>query len=414
VSQPNNRVRLACLTFPNLALVLALRVHPELSGEPVLVGGQGPAGRQVVVAASPSAWAQGVRPGQDWRRAEVLCPLAVKLTADPAAVAELRRNARLALASCSPLVEWGDDASAYVDLAGSDPLRSEEGSRAGHCGRSLQEALGVTPSVGVGPSRFSAWAAAQLAAPGRVHLVPAGKAAEFLATWPVTALPIPPAVAERLIQFGLRTCGDCASITMVDLQRQFGPDGILLHRLCRGLDSARIDPWREPPPCGVRRVLAGGVEDSESLRFGAAELARGLAQELSRQGRAAGRIRLVLRGEGEPKQPAQTDRQVWWGEVAPPTPMATADELMRPLLSLFGRARPLTPVTVVELEAFDLVAPPVSQVGLWQGRAVDREVVQRAVDRLHDRFGRGLVWRVEVRPGHPGDVPEERFVWSSR
>ncbi|HVC39105.1 MAG TPA: hypothetical protein VNH20_03900 [Candidatus Dormibacteraeota bacterium] len=409
----SSRSRLACFTFPHLALVLAWRLHPELTGEPVLVGGEGRGGRQVVVAASPAAWARGVRPAQDWARAELLCPLAVRLMVDREAVAELRREARLALASCSPLVEWGDDASAYVDLAGSDPLRPEESSRAAHCGRTLQEALGVTPSVGVGPSRFSAWAAAQLAAPGRVRSVPEGKAAEFLAPWPVTGLPIPPAVAERLLQFGLRTCGDCASITMVDLQRQFGPDGILLHRLCRGLDSARIDPWQEQPPCGVRRVLAGGVEDSESLRFGAAELARGLAQELSRLRRAAGRIRLVLRGEEESRSPSRTGRQVWWGEVAPPTPMALADDLMGPLLSLFSRAHPLTPVTVVELDAFDLVAPPVSQIGLWQGRAADREVVQRAVNRLHDRFGGGLVWRIEVRPGHPGDVPEERLVWSS-
>lgn len=379
----------------------------------MLVGGPAPDGRQVVVAASPSAWVLGVRPGQDWSRAQVLCPLAARLSADPAAVRELRRDARLALARCSPLVEWGDDASAYVDLAGIDALRTEEGARAADCGRALHQALGVTPSVGVGPTRFSAWVAAQMAAPGRVRLVPKGKAAEFLATWSVTALPIPPAVAERLIQFGLRTCGDCAAITMVDLQRQFGPDGILLYRLCRGLDSARIDPWQEPPPCGVRRVLAGGVDDSESLRFGAAELARGLARELSQRGRAAGRLRLLLRGENQSRSAAQPDPEVWWGEVAPPTPMATADELMGPLLSLFGRARPLTPVTVVELEAFDLVAPPASQIGLWQGQAADREVVQRVVDRLHDRFGPGLVWRVQVRPGHPGDVPEERLIWSS-
>ncbi|HEY6538146.1 MAG TPA: DNA polymerase Y family protein [Candidatus Dormibacteraeota bacterium] len=404
--------RLACLTFPHLSLVLIGRAHPELREEPVLVGGEGPGGRRLVVAASPAAWNRGVRPGQDWRRAVVLCPLAAQLDVDLAAVAELRRQARLALTGCSPLVEWGDDASAYVDLRGSDPLRAEEGSRAVQCGRALQEALGVTPSVGVGPSRFSAWAAAQLAAPGRVRSVPVGKAVEFLANWPVTALPIPPEIAERLRQFGLRTCGDCAAITLVDLQRQFGPEGILLHRLCRGQDSAGIDPWREPPPCGVRRVLAGGVEDSESLRFGAAELARGLAQELVQQGRAAGRIRLVLLGEDG--LPALAERQVWWGEVAPPAPMATAEELLGPLLSLFGRARPSAPVTVVELAAFDLVAAPVRELGLWQGLAADREMVQRAVDRLHDRFGRGLVWQVEVRPGHRGDVPEERLVWSSR
>jgi nucleotidyltransferase/DNA polymerase involved in DNA repair len=261
----------------------------------------------------------------------------------------------------------------------------------------------------VGQSRFVSGVAAQVADPGRVRVVPQGRAAEFLASWPVTGLPIPGETVERLLRFGLRTCDDCAAITMVDLQRQFGPEGILLYRLCQGLDSAGVDPGREPPPCGVRRALAGGVEDSESLRFGAADLARGLAEELARQGRAAGRIRLTLRGAGG----SRLGESAWWSELAPPSPMATAEELMGPLLSLFGRLQPLIPVTVVELEALDLVAPPASQIGMWQGRAADREVVQRAVNRLHDRFGKGLVWRVEVRPGHPGDVPEERLSWSS-
>ena len=401
--------RLACLAFPHLALVLAWRAHPELRGEPVLLGGRGPGGGQVVMAASPPALALGVRAGQDWRRAELLCPLAARLPVDLGTLAELRRSARLALAGCSPLVEWTDDTTAYVDLSGSDPLGRQEGARAAQCGRALQEVLGVTLSVGVGQSRFVSWVAARVADPGRVRVVPQGRAAESLASWPVTELPIMGETAERLLRFGLRTCGDCAAITMADLQRQFGPEGILLHRLCRGLDLAEIDPGREPPPCGVRRSLAGGVEDSESLRFGAAELARGLAEELARQGRAAGRIRLTLRGEGG----GRLGERAWWSEVAPSQPMATAEELMGPLLSLFGRLRPPIPITVVELEALDLVAPPASQIGMWQGRVADREVIQRAVNRLHDRFGKGLVWRVEVRPGHPGDVPEERLSWSS-
>ncbi len=406
---PDASGRLACLSFPHLALVLAWRAHPELKPEPVLVSGADGSGRVVVVAASWAATNKGVRPGQDLNRATTLCPLAARVTHAPRDLAELRQQARLALAGLSPLMEWADDSQAYVDLSGNDPRLAQPGQRAAACGRALQATLGLSPQVGVGPSRFSAWVAAQRAAPGRVHQVPLGRVVEFLASWPVTRLPIPEEIQERLLQFGLTTCGDCAVLTPAELQRQFGPDGIRLHRLCRGLDGAAIDPWREEPACGVRRTLAGGVEDSEALRFGARELARGLAQELRRQGRAAGRIRLVLRAEDGSE--THRDRQLWWGEVAPSLPMASVEELLGPLLGLFRRARPPLPVGVVELDALDLLPEPGRQFGLWQGRTADPESVQREVDRLHDRFGKGLVWRIEVRPGHPGDLPEERLAW---
>ncbi len=406
---PGDPRRLACLSFPHLALLLAWRAHPELCGEALLVGGPALGGRRSVLAVSDPARALGVREGQDWRRAELLCPRAVRLQADLEALAELRRQARLALSGCSPMVEWAADSSAYVDLSGEERGRSEA-VRAAGCGRALREGVGLTPGVGVGQSRFTAWAAARSAAPGRVRIVPPGRAAEFLARLPVAQLPISEATVERLLQFGLSSCGDCASISPAELQRQFGPEGLLLHRLCRGQDPARLEVWHQPPPCGVRRVLAGGVEDAESLRFGASELAQGLAQELALRGRAAGRIRLTLRGEED----GGGDPRAWWSEVAPPLPLASAGDLLGPLLGLFGRIHPSSPVQAVELEALELVAPPRHQEGLWPGPGAGRETVQRAVDRLHDRFGKGLVWRVGIRPGHPGDVPEERLAWSSR
>ncbi len=380
----------------------------------MLVGADRPPEGRVVLAASAAARAAGVRPGQEWRRAEILCPLAARLEVDPAALAGLRHLTRQALAECSPLVEWVEDTEAYVDLAGSDPLGRPPGVLAAACGRVLRAQLDVTPQVGLGPSRFSAWVAAQRAEPGRVRAVPRGRAAEFLADWPVGRLPIAAELGERLIQFGLRTCGDCAAIAPADLQRQFGHEGLRLHRLCLGRDPGQVDPWHQPPVCGVRRVLAGGVADLESLRFGAEELAQGLARELARQGRAAGRLRLVLLGEPERQPSGALERPAWWGELAPAAPMASAGELLGPLLSLLGSARLRAAVTEVGLEGLGLVDPPATQVGLWQGRVTDRAAIDRAVDRLHARFGSGLVWRVEVRPGHPGDVPAERLRWTSR
>jgi nucleotidyltransferase/DNA polymerase involved in DNA repair len=404
--------RLACIVFPHLALILALRSHPELAKEAVLVGASDKHQRPVVLAASREAVLMGAIPGQDWRQSELSCPEAVRLVADPTEVARLRQEVRSALYDCSPLVEWTDDTTVYLDLGGRDPRWPTESSRTSRLGRAVQQVLLVPPSIGVGQSRFVAFAAAQVAGPGRARLVPSGGAAEFLADWPVGDLPLPPKTRERLFSFGLGSCGDCISVPLPELQRQLGPDGLLLHRLCLGLDPASISPWREPPPCGIRRVLAGAVEDTESLRFGASELASRLAARLAQVGRAAGRLRLLLLDEDAAVGTVVAGQSgVFWDEISPPSVVTTAEELLPPILSLLSRAR--CRVLVIELQALDLVAPPAAQALLWPGGNARREEITQSVARLHDRFGAELVWRVSVKAGHPGDVPEERLVWSS-
>ncbi|HUY60763.1 MAG TPA: hypothetical protein VMW49_02700, partial [Candidatus Dormibacteraeota bacterium] len=314
----------------------------------------------------------------------------------------------------SPLVEWTDDTTAFVDLSGHHPRHATEGAWAAAGGRALAAALGEPPAVGVASTRFTAEIAARAAGPGRIRRVPPGGEAVFLDPWPVDVLPLPGSVIERLRCFGLLTCGACAGVPAADLQRQFGPDGLRLHQLITGRDPAHLRPWREPPGCGVRRVLAGAVADWETLRFGAADLAAQLAAALRARDRAAGRLRLVLRAGDAPDGPVTAGTVppgVWWAERVPPWPVAAPDELLPLILGLLGALRPTEPVAVIELTAGDLQPLRARQVDLWHQHDADREAIAQAVARLHDRFGAGLVWRVTLRPDAPEDLPERRLAW---
>lgn len=373
----------------------------------MVIGPRTVSGREVVVAASAPARARGVRPGQGWRQAEIVCPEAVRLPEDGAAIGELRREARLVLYGISPLVEWVDDSLAYLDISRGSLALPTEAALGAEIGRSMGRILASAPSLGIGQSRFVAWAAAQMAGPGRLRLVATGQAAQFLSRWPVENLPLAPSVVERLREFGLGSCGDCAAVPLGDLQRQFGPDGLRLHRLCLGQDETMIDPWLEPPVCGIRRVLAGVVEDIETLRFGAPELAAGLASELALQRRAASRLRLLVGGEERGGPGAGMDS---WEEVRLGVPACSPEELLPPVLGLLARVR--QPVRVLELQALDLGDPPARQRQLWPSAIDHRPDIERAAARLQERFGERLVWRVAVRPGHPGDIPEEQLSWS--
>ncbi len=408
------RPRIACLRFPHLALVRAWQRHPELRDEAVVVFTPGPAGPQVVVAASAAARAAGVTVGQLLRQAETCCPGAARLAQDLEGTAALRRAALTALTDCSPLVEWTDDATAYLDGSGRWLRHPDEAGWAAACGRALAAALGVGPAVGVGESRFTAGAAAHAAGPGRVRRVARGAAATFLAAVPVAELPVTQEAQARLVAFGLRTCGDCAAVPAADLQRQLGPEGLLVHRLALGRDPVHLRPFREPPVFGARLVLAGAVTDREALRFTAPRLAEAVAERLGTVGRSAGRLRLVLRAEDDPDAPVAAGGPPsggWCGERTPPQPVATAAELLPVVLGLIGAAAPGRPVLVLELVALDLGPPVARQVDLWHRHDVDREAIAQAVVRLHDRFGPGLVFRVRLRDGAPDDLPERQLAW---
>lgn len=404
---------LGCLRFPHLSLLLAWRDHPELLPEAVVVSGLGPSGRRVVKAASEAALAAGVHLAQDARQAEMACPGAVQLQDEHLHLEVMREQLLAVLYDFSPLVEICGDSQVYLDLGGRDPRWATEAARASQLGRAVQQVLGVAPAVGVGQSRFVALVAALRAGAGRIRLVPRGSATAFLSAWPVSELPLPPRTVAQLLGFGLLTCGDCLAIPLSDLQRQLGPEAITLYRLCLGQDGATVNPRRKPPPCAVRKVLAGVVENTEALRFGAPELAAMLAEELARLGLACGRLRILLldedaaEGELGLRQPG-----VFLDEITIPTPAVTTEDLLHPILSLLARAR--CRVLTIELQALSLTPPPQVQAQLWAVGETTRAEIGRAVARLHERFGQSLVWRVGLRPGHPGDVPEERLIWHSR
>ena len=99
---PDPPRRLLCARHPHLGLVAALRRHPELRGEAVIIGGA-PELRLPVLAASAAAVAAGVCPGQPLRRAQQLCPQAVFIGVDGGDVERVRADVITALGQLSHL-----------------------------------------------------------------------------------------------------------------------------------------------------------------------------------------------------------------------------------------------------------------------------------------------------------------------
>ena len=247
--------RVLCARFPHLGLLATWRRHPELRAEPVVIGGA-PELRLPVVAASAAAEAAGVRAGQPLREAQQRCPAAVFVALDEAEVDQLRQAAITALCGVAPAVEVGDD-EAFADLSGSHARHPSETAWAVATARVLTAALGDAPAVGVAGSRFVARTAARIGTPGHVRRVKEGEEAAFLAPLPLHLLPGDRAVLARLAALGLDCAGAVAGLALADMQRQFGPAGLAVHRLgrtrpprLRAVHSAR----RSGGPYAARRA----------------------------------------------------------------------------------------------------------------------------------------------------------------
>jgi hypothetical protein len=393
--------RLLCARHPHLGLVAALRRHPELRGEAVIVGGA-PELRLPVLAASAAAVACGVAAGQPLRQAQQLCPQAAFVSVDGGDVERLRAGVATALGTLSPAVETGDEES-YCDLSGSHVAYPDEGRWAAAVARTLMETCdGELPAVGVASTRFVAHIAALASEPRHVRRVPTGAEAAFLAPLPLGLLPLDPAIGARLAALGLDCLGAVANLSPVELQRQFGAEGLALHRHCRGEDEGDLSLDPSPRRAVERVVLDGAVSDLEVLRFAAHRCATDLGEDLRTRGLVAVAVALVLELEEAPGLRATTP---------PPLPAGNAPELWAAVLGLLGEVRPQAPVTAIRLEV-ELRGAAGRQTDLWRGGDAEREQVLAAAARLQRRYGETALRRPRLADD-PGDIPERRFHWDA-
>jgi DNA polymerase IV len=355
--------RFLCACFPHLALVAAWRRHPELRSEPVVVGGA-PELRLPVLAASSSARAAGVQPGQPLREAQQRCPSAAFVAIDETAMARLREELLARLYRLAPAVEVGDEA-AWCDLSGRYAAHPDATAWAVAIARSINQLLdddGI--AVGVAASRLVAEIAARQAGPRRIRRVAAGEEAAFLAPLPLSVLPMDPAVAARLAALGLDCVGAVANLSAADLQRQFGPAGMDLWRRARGGEV--MGEWRSglgiqhhpPARLGERVVLEGGIGDLEALRFAVHRAAQEMGDRLRDRGCRAAAVTLAC--ELEEVEPVGL-------RITPQRPPGSGAELWPVALELLTGLRLPAPVTAVRLEVEGLEPGAGRQVDLLAG-----------------------------------------------
>jgi DNA polymerase-4 len=276
-----------------IAAVEVLR-HPELRGQPVVVGGDGdPTKRGVVSTASYEARAYGVHSGLPLRTAARRCPGAVFLPVDREAYEAVSAEVMATLRASGAVVEVLGWDEAFLGIDSDDPEGFARGIQ-----QQVRAATQLDATVGIGQNKLQAKLATGFGKPAGVFRLTYLNWFEVLGARRTDALwGIGSKTARRLGEIGLHTVRDLAAADPDALARQFGPaTGPWLVLIAHGHGGRDVDDTPYQARSHGREVTyQEDIADWPQVRREITRLAEAVAGELASQERPAVRVVVKVR-----------------------------------------------------------------------------------------------------------------------
>jgi len=352
---------------------------PSLKGKPVIVGGTG--SRGVVASASYEARTFGVRSAMPAVRARRLCPEAVFLPSDFEAYHAHSNRFREVLLSFTPLVEPISLDEAFLDVGGATRLFGQPAKIAGKIRAEVAREVGVTCSVGVAPVKYLAKLASEACKPDGMLVVPADGITDFLEPMPVRQMwGVGEKTGEVLSRMGIRTVGDLGRTPEPILERLLGEAAAHhLSTLAHGMDDRTVVPYEAPKSVSHEETFERDLDADEDI----------LRELLDLSGRVAARLRedgfhtrtVTLKARLANFTTLTRSRTL-------PDATDVGAELYRTVAELYrGLPGERRRIRLLGVAATGLVPAGAEQLAMLRGERWGD--VERALDRIDRRFGRG-------------------------
>ena len=330
------------------------RDEPDLRGQPVAVGGDGPRG--VVAAASYEARRYGVKSAMASVTARRLCPKLVFRRPRFDVYSAVSRQIREIFLDYTPHVEPLSLDEAYLDVT-EDLKGISSATRIAQLIRArIKAETKLTASAGVSYNKFLAKLASDQNKPDGLCVIRPGEGAQFVAALPVRRFPGGgPRGAGKMAPLGVETGAGRAARDSFFLRRHFGSQADYLYRAARGIDLRRVKANRPRKSVGAERTFERDISAGSSLRE-TLERIIALAWERIERSRAQGRtVTLKLK---------HTDFTGLTRARSTPQPVASRAEFAAIAHALLDEVVPLAQpirlmgLTLSHLDGEDEVTPP--------------------------------------------------------
>jgi len=269
--------------------------RPELAGKPVIVGGAGdPTKRGVVSTASYEARKYGIHSAMPLRTAYKLCPEGIFLAVDYAEYSRVSGIVKNALREFSPVMEDVGIDEAFLDI--SDSPRSSE-NMAKDIKQRIQQATGLTCSVGIAPNKLLAKIASDMQKPDGLTIIAESDIAARI--WPLQVRKLSgvgPKTEARLKAMGVITIGELALQPLESLISEFGNSyGRYLHEASQGIDERPLITRWEPRSLSRETTFERDVSDWQVLARTMVDLVKEVIADLGERGYESRTVTVKIR-----------------------------------------------------------------------------------------------------------------------
>jgi DNA polymerase-4 len=365
------------------------RDDPRLHRRPVIVG----AG--VVLAASYEAKRLGVHTAMGLTQARRLCPYAVVVPPRMAAYTEASQAVFAVFEQVAPVVEGLSIDEAFLDVRGLERISGTPAEIACRLRQLVREQVGLPITVGVARTKFLAKVASGVAKPDGLLVVEPDRELAFLhpltieRLWGVGAV-----TARKLRAAGIATVGEVAALDEGALIRLVGrASGRQLHALAHNRDPRPVQSRRRRRSIGAQRALGRRTRPAGEL----AATLTALVDRVTRRLRAARRLcrTVVLRLRFADFSRATRSRTMSEPTAQTQTISRLAGRLLNEALPMIRRRG----ITLIGIALTNLADEHDVQLALPLDRM---RQLDRAVDRVRDRFGTGAITRGVLVGREPG------------
>jgi DNA polymerase-4 len=258
-------------------------------------------GRGVITTATYPARAFGVGSAMGLMKAAKLCPEAILLPVDFERYRHFSRSFKAVITDIAPLMEDRGVDEVYIDFT-HVPGGQRDGGRvlARLIQKSIQQATGLTCSIGVAPNKLLAKMASEFNKPNGISIVQEADLETLI--WPLACRKINgigPKADEKLKAHGIETIGQLAERDGAWLVQHFGKShGAWLHAAAWGRDERPVVTESEPVSMSRETTFERdlhAVRDRAELGGVFTRLCEQVAADLQRKGYEGRTIGIKLR-----------------------------------------------------------------------------------------------------------------------
>lgn len=368
---------------------------PSLKDRCVVVGGR--SDRAVVAAACYNARRYGVHSAMPMFQARIKCPQAAIRPVRRNRYKEVSRMVMAVLKGVSPLVQQVSIDEAFVDVTGCDRLFGPPRQIALKLKKEIEQATGLTCSVGIAPVKFLAKIASDLDKPDGLTEIAMHKMDAFLQSLPVHKIPgVGQATQRQLSAMGLRTLGDVRPLSGDFLEKKLGKFGRRLKALSLGQDDSPVRPFTPIKSVSSEETLSHNTRDRVLLEHILLKQAQDVSRQLRRHCIRAKTITVKLK---------HADFRQITRSITLPTAVRSSDILYKTACRIL-RAYPLTKeIRLIGLGASGLIDmdTPVQQTLFSSpGHRTDNwEKVDQVMDSILGKFGQKGIQKASLDKNIP-------------